>query len=325
MDTTQTEPDKHEIPFRPLSAEEHAVVSVASKYSSRAATVQRCIEKGAWNLTDEELTIVTTPQEDITDPRELKALVQCVKEQGYRRETARATRLLQRYRLVQRRYLELFQDSIHKSNPSSEAGLKRKALEQIIRETKDQTQFPLAPTNDSLSQKIQDFAIKSQRKPYLDIGIWGFAVLRLNYNDDAAWEAYKQLLETSAQKRLIGANVPKHICETFRLTYLEDEAALSGPVDQVKLAKYWDENKYNEDVHLHINKQFFLSVDEFARQGENPNDPPLNIHDARVDEVEKDTFPGFRKTSVFELITWHIAGIEKSHLHLRSAWEIVHL
>ena len=325
MNITQTEPDNHEIPFRPLSAEEDAVVQTQSRYSSRAAIVQRCIERGAWNLTDEKLIIVTTPQEDITDPKELRVLVQCVKEQGYRREAARATRLLQRYRLVQRRYLELLQDSIHKDKAYSEAGLKRKALEQIIRETKDQTEFPSAPTNDSLSQKIKDFAIKTQRKPYLDIGTWGFAVLRLNYNDDAAWETYKQLLETSAQKRLLGANVPKHICETFRLTYLEDETALSGPVDQVKLAKYWDENKHNEDVPLHINKQFFLSVDECAREGENPNDPPLNIHDASVDEVEEGKFPGWRRTSVFELILWHIAGIEKSHLHLRSAWEIVHL
>jgi len=315
MNSTQTEDHK-------ISTD--CLDQTISNYSSRAAIVQRCIEKGAWNLTDEELTIVTTPQEDITDPKELKALVRCVKEQGYRREAARATRLLQRYRLVQRRYLELLQDNIHKDKPSSEARLKRKALEQIIRETKDQTQFPLAPTNDSLSQKIQDFAIKAQRKAYLDLGIWGFAVLRLNYNGDAAWETYKQLLETSAQKRLLGANVPKHICDMFRLIYLEDETALLGPVDQVRLAKYWDENKHNEDVHLHINKQFFLSVDEFTREGENPNDPPLNIHDASVDEVEEGDFPGWRRTSVFELILWHIAGIEKSHLHLRSAWEIVH-
>ncbi|KAH0289371.1 hypothetical protein M436DRAFT_48555 [Aureobasidium namibiae CBS 147.97] len=324
MDTTQTEPDDHEVSFRPLSAGKDAVVPTQSRYSSRAAIVQRCMGKGAWNLTDDELIIVTTPQEDITDPKGLKAIVQCVKEQGYRREAARATRLLQRYRLVHRRYLELLQDSIHKDKPSSEAGLKRKALEQIIRETKDQTRFPLAPTNDSVSQKIQDFAIKAQRKPYLDIGIWGFAVLRLNYNDDAAWETYKQALQTSAQKRLLGVNVPKHICEMFCLTYLEDKTALSGPVDQVKLARYWDESKYSETVHLHINKQFFLSVDEFTREGENPNDPPLNIHDASVDEVEEANFPGWRRTSVFELITWHIAGIEKSHLHLRSAWEIIH-
>lgn len=316
MNSTQTE--DHKILIDGLD-------QAISNYSSHAAIVQRCIDKGAWNLSDEELTVVATPQEDIADPKDLRVLVQCVKEQGYRREAARATRLLQRYRLVQRRYLELLQDSIQKDKLSSEASLKRKALEQIIRETKDQTQFPLAPTNDSLSQKIQDFAIKAQRKPYLDIGVWGFAVLRLNYNDDAAWESYKQFLETSAQKRLLGANVPKHICETFRLTYLEDETALSGPVDQVKLAKYWDENKYDEDVHLHINKQSFLSVDEFTREGENPNDPPLNVHDASVDEVEEGNFPGWRRTSVFELITWHIAGMEKSHLHLRSAWEIIHL
>lgn len=275
-------------------------------------------------MTDGELDIVTTPQQDITDPQEVQVLVQCVKEQGYRREAARATKLLQRYRLVERRYLELLQDNIHKDQRSSEAGLKRKALEQIMRETKGQTQFPLAPTNDSVSQKIQDFAIKAQRKPYLDIGIWGFAVLRLNYSDAAAWESYKTLLEIGAQKLLLGNNVPKHTSSMFTFTYLEDETALSGPVDQVKLIKYWDENKFNEDVHLHMNKQFFLSVDELTREGEDPNDPPLNIHDASVDEVEEGKFPGFRKTSIFELISWHIAGIGKSRLHLRKAWEIVH-
>lgn len=264
------------------------------------------------------------PLPDITDPKELNAIVRCVKEQGYRREAARATRLSQRYYLVERRYLELVQDNIHKDKSSSEASLKRKALEQIMRETKNQTQFPLAPTNDSISQKIQNFAIKAQRKPYLDIGIWGFAVLRLNYSDDAAWEVYKTLLETTAQKLLLGNDVPEHTCSMFRFTYLADENALSGPVDQVKLAKYWDENKYNEDVHLHINKQFFLSVDEFKREDENPNDPPMNLHDASVDEVEEGAFPGFRKTSVYGLISWHIAGIEKSRLHLREAWEIVH-
>lgn len=305
-------------------AEDDSLPQTRSRYSSRLAIVQKCLEEGAWNLTDKELGIVTTPQEGITDPKVLKILVQCVKEQGFRREAARATRLLQRYRLVERRYLELLQDNIHKERPSSEAGLKRKALEQVMRETKGQTQFPLAPANDSLSQKIQDFAIQAQRKPYLDIGIWGFAVVRLNYSDDAAWESYKTLLETTAQKHLLGNNVPEKTRSMFRFTYLEDEIALFGPMDQVKLVKFWDENKHNEDVHLHINKQFFLSVDEFTREGENPNDPPLNIHDTSVDEVEEGEFSGFRKTSVYELISWHIAGMEKSRFHLRSAWEIVH-
>ena len=323
MDSTQT--GHHDIPLRPPPAEEGPLDQTKSEHTSRSTCVQKCLDRGTWTLTDGELDIVTTPQQDISDPKALQVLVQCVKEQGYRREAARETKLLQRYRLVERRYLELVQDNIHKDKSSSEASLKRKALEQVMRETKGQTNFPLAPTNDSVSQKIQDFAVKTQRKPYLDIGIWGFAVLRLDYSDDAAWESYKTLLETGAQKLLLGNNVPQHTCSLFRFTYLEDETALSGPVDQVKLTKYWDENKYNEDVHLHVNKQFFLSVEEFIREGENRNDPPLNIHDASVNEIEieEGAFPGFRKTSVFELISWHIAGIEKSRLYLRSAWEIL--
>lgn len=324
-----------------------------SNQSSRAALIQKCLNRGSWTLEDDGLNTIirgisssqklpsgnvsTSIQQDsdlnnvdeasgsdTIAPEESRAIILCHKEQGHRREVARATRLLHRHRLVQRRYLELHQDSIHKEKPLTDYVLKRRALEQIMRETKDQHTFPLALTNDSIAQKIEDFAIKAQRKPYYDIGIWGFAVLRLNYSDDAAWESYKRLLETSAQKRLLGCHVPQHICDMFRFTYLEDEIALSGPVDQSRLVKYWDENKYSEDVHLHINKQFFFSTDEFAREGENPEDPPLNIHDASVEEAEEGNFPGWRKTSIFELVYWHIADMEKSRLHLRSAWEIVH-
>jgi hypothetical protein len=336
-------------------AEDDASVQTQSRHSSRAALIQACLYQGAWTLTDDDLNIIIIrsnsgklPQEKSTtfgnqstpetqtpiekangrnliiDARELKAIVQCSKEQGFRREAVRATRQLQRYRLVERRYLELLQDSIHKDKPCSESGLKRRALEQVMRETRDQTKFPLAPTNDSLSRKIQNFAIKAQRKPYHDIGIWGFAMLRLNYGDDVAWENYKKLIEAGAQKILLGNSVPQHICAMFQFTYLEDETALSGLVDQTKLVKYWEQNRWNEEVHLHINKPFFLSVDEFTREDENPNDPPMYIHDASVDEVKEGAFPGFRRTSVFELIMWHIAGIEKSRLHLRSVWETVH-
>lgn len=320
-----------------------------SKYP---ALIQTCLDQGAWTLADEELDYIIrgeilpldnsstswidqTPgtlnsiekasKDDSLTATKLKAISQCIKEQSYRREEVRATKQLQRHRLLQRRYLELLQDSIHKDNPTSEYVLKRKACEQIMLETTyHQTHFPQAPTNDSLSQKIQNFAIKAQCKPYFDISIWGFAVLRLNYDDDDAWENYKKLIETGAQKLLLGNNVPQPICAMFRFIYLEDETTLFGPVDQDKLVKYWGKNQWNEDVHLHIDKQFFLSVDEFAREGENPDDPPMFIHDASVDEVEEGGFPGFRKTSVFELIMWHIAGIEKSRLHLRRVWEIVH-
>jgi hypothetical protein len=325
---------------------EDALAHIGSEYTSHAALIQGCLNHGTWTLTDDELDLITggigAPSESplfdlppysvqhlpgIPDPTEveLKAISRCFKEQGYRREAARAARSLQRHRLVQRRYLELRQDSIHKDNPTSEYVLKRTAFEQIMEETTYQKHFPLAPTNDSLSQKIQNFAIGAQFKPYHDIGFWGFAVLRLNYDDDAAWDKYKKLIEAGAQKLLLGNNVPQQICSQFRFTYLEDKTALSGAVDQVKLVKYWEKRQWYEDVHLDINRQFFLSVDEFTKKDENPNDPPMNIHDASVDEVEKDTFPGFRETSIYELILWHIAGIENSRLHLRKIWEIVDL
>jgi hypothetical protein len=327
-----------------LGPAEDALAHIGSKYTSHAALIQGCLGQGTWTLTDDELDLITggvgapldSPLFDlapssvqdpveIPDPTEieLKAISRCFKEQGYRREAARATRSLQRHRLVERRYLELLQDSIHKDNPTSEYVLKETAFEQIMDETTYQKHFPLAPTNDSLSQKIQDFAIEAQFEPYHDIGFWGFAVLRLNYDDDAAWDKYKKLIEAGAQKLLLGNNVPQQICSQFRFTYLEDKTALSGPVDQVKLVKYWEKRQWNEDVHLDINRQFFLSVDEFTRKDENPNDPPMNIHDASVDEVEEDSFPGYRKTSIYELISWHIMGIEASRLHLRRIWEIV--
>jgi hypothetical protein len=331
---------------------EDALARIGSKYASHAALIQGCLDQGTWTLTDDELVLITggitapstsplfdpTPSdvqpppgipcptdkasEDLTEV-ELRAISRCFKEQGYRREAARATRSLQRHRLVQRRYLELRQDSIHKNNPTSEYVLKKRAFEQIMDETTYQKHFPLAPTNDSLSQNIQNFAIEAQCKPYHDIGTWGFAVLRLDYDDDAAWDKYKKLIEAGAQKLLLGNNVTQQICSQFRFTYLEDPSALSGPVDQVKLVKYWEKRQWNEDVHLDINRQFFLSVDELTRKDENPNDPPMNIHDASVDEIEKDSFPGYRKTSIYELILWHIAGIENSRLHLRTIWEMV--
>jgi hypothetical protein len=326
-----------------LGPAEDALAHIGSKYTSHAVLIQGCLTQGTWTLTDDELDLVTgvgaasdsplcdlAPSRvqrstEIPDPTEveLKAISRCFKEQSYRREAARAIRSLQRHRLVERRYLELLQDSIHKDNPTSEYVLKRTAFEQIMQETTYQKHFPLAPTNDSLSQKIQDFAIEAQFKPYYDIGFWGFAVLRLNYDDDAAWNTYKKFIEASAQKLFLGNNVPQQICSQFRFTYLEDETALSGSVDQVKLLKYWEKRQWNEDVHLDINRQFFLSVDELTRKDENPNDPPMNIHDASVDEIEKDSFPGYRKTSIYELILWHIAGIENSRLHLRTIWEMV--
>ena len=122
MDSTQT--GHHDIPLRPPPAEEGPLDQTKSEHTSRSTCVQKCLDRGTWTLTDGELDIVTTPQQDISDSKALQVLVQCVKEQGYRREAARETRLLQRYRLVERRYLELVQDNIHKDKSSSEASLK---------------------------------------------------------------------------------------------------------------------------------------------------------------------------------------------------------
>jgi hypothetical protein len=337
-----------------LAPAEDALIHIGSKYTSHAALIQGCLNQGTWTLTDNELDLITggitvpldspllnlapfsvqpspttrnstdKPSEDLTEV-ELKVISRCSKEQSYRREAARATRLLQRHRLVERRYLELRQDIIHKDKPISEYVLKREAFEQIMEETTYQKHFPLAPTNASLSQKIQDFAIEAQCKPYHDIGTWGFAILRLNYDDDAAWESYKALLETSTQRFLLANNVPQATCSQFRFTYLEDKTALSGPMDHIKLVNYWETHQWDESIHLHINKQFFFSVDEDMRKGRSTVDPSMYIHDASVDEVEEGAFPGFRETSVIGIVNWHIAGIDKSRLHLREAWEMINL
>ncbi|KAI4727425.1 hypothetical protein E4T49_04773 [Aureobasidium sp. EXF-10728] len=335
--------------------DEDALVLLNSRYGSRAEMIKSCLHQGAWNMTDEELNTIIhgialgqnpskqssnsrsqqTPEiQDVTNtsqrlddsqeinPEEVKAMTQCHREQNLRTEAARATRQLHRYHLVQRRYQELLHDDLQKDKPARpSSSLKRNAFEQVMRETKGQTDFPLYPTNVSTSQRIQNFAIKAQRKPYFDIGIWGFAILRLNYADDEAWDTYKTSVEEAAQKRLQGSDVPEHISSMFRFTYLEDATALSGPVDQVKLVKYWDQNKWDEHVHMHINRQFFLSADELeAREGENPNDPPMYLHDASVEGGEEG-FPGFMRTSVYDLFLWHITGMEKSHLHLRTVWD----
>jgi hypothetical protein len=345
--------DNHQTSPRLPSAED-ALVQVESKYSSRAALIQRCLIQGAWTLMDEELELIIvvitsvqqSPLEKITtsmnqqtletqtpneEPSEdntlttlkVKAISQCHKEQSYRREAARAKRLLQRHRLVERRYLELLTESVHKELPSPDYALKRKAVEQIMQETKGQTHFPLAPTNDSLSQKIQNFAIKAQRKPYHDIGPWGFAILRLDYGDDAAWESYKKFVDFSVRRFLLANDVSQYTCSQFRFTYLEDETALSGPMDHIKLVRYWEKHQWDETVHLHINKQFFFSVDEHARRNESTADPALYIHDASVDEVKEGAFPGYRETSILGIINWHIPAIEKSRLHLRTVWEMI--
>jgi hypothetical protein len=329
-----------------LGPAEDALAHIGSEYTSHAALIQGCLNQGTWTLTDDELDLITggigalsdSPLFDlppcsvqqlpgIPDPTEveLKAISRCFKEQGYRREAARATRLLQRHRLVQRRYLELLQDSIHKDNPTSEYVLKRTAFEQIMDETTYQKHFPLAPTNASLSQKIQNFAIEAQCKPYYDISIWGFAILRLDYSDDIAWESYKALVETSMRRFLLANSVPHHTSSQFRFTYLEDKTALSGPMNHSKLVKYWEQHQWDETVYLHMNKQFFFSVDEDMRKGRSTVDPSMYIHDASVDEVEEGAFPGFRETSVIGIVNCHIAGIEKSRLHLREAWEMTNL
>jgi hypothetical protein len=353
MDITNA--DNHRTSSRLLPAED-TLVQIKSKHSSRAALIQACLTQGAWTLTDEELNVIirgiatsqqlplehiTTamdqqtletqtpnekPSEDNTLTNlEVKAISRCHKEQGYRREAARATRLLQRHRLVERRYLELLQESVHKETPSSDYALKRRAVEQIMQETIGQTHFPLAPTNDSLSQKIQNFAIKAQCKPYHDIGPWGFVILRLDYSDGDAWEAYKKSVDVSVRRFLLANDVPQHTCSQFRFIYLEDETALSGPMNHIKLVKYWDKHQWDEAVHLHINKQFFFSVNEHVRRNESTADPAIYIHDASVDEVKEGAFPGFRETSVIGLINWHIPAIEKSRLHLRTVWEMTNM
>jgi hypothetical protein len=350
-----THADSHQISHRLQSAED-ALVQIKSTHPSRAALIQRCLIQGAWTLTDEELKLIIegttttqqSPLEDITTSRnqhtlgpqtpnneisenhtladfEVKSISQCHKEQGYRREAARATRLLQHHRLVERRFLELLSDCRHKEIPSSDYALKRRAVEQIMQETKGQTHFPLAPTNDSLSQKIQNFAIKAQRKPYHDIGPWGFAILRLDYSDDAAWETYKKFVDFSVRRFLLANDVPQHTCSQFSFVYLEDETVLSGPVDHIKLVKYWQKHQWDEIVHLHINKQFFLSADEHVRRNESTADPAMYIHDASVDEIKEGAFPGFRETSVIGIINWHIPALEKSRLHLRTVWEMTNL
>ncbi|CAD0086513.1 unnamed protein product [Aureobasidium vineae] len=331
--------------------DEDALVLPDPRDGRRAELIKGSLHHGAWTMTDGELNIIihgSPPEQKLSleqilnfgsrqtpelrskmddldgpdGPGEFKAISQCYKEQSLRREAARATRQLQRYHLVQRRYQELLHDDLQKDKPARPSySLKRKSFEQIMRETNGQTEFPLYPTNISTSQKIQNFAIKAQRKPYFDIGIWGFAILRLNYSDDGAWETFKASVEEAAQKRLQGSDVPEHIRSMFRFTYLEDFSALSGPVDQAKLVKYWDQNKWNEDVRMQINRQFFISANDMkAREGENPNDPPIYLHDASV-EGDEEGFPGFMRTSVYDLFLWHIAAIEKSHLHLRSVWE----
>ncbi|KAI5203896.1 hypothetical protein E4T39_03954 [Aureobasidium subglaciale] len=344
-----TQDVKHKASFRLPLAEEDAYMQARTNYTSRAELIQACLENGAWNLTDEEMQMIikgissnTEPplqrfnsfksqqgqevqvlmdqvyaSRRLNDPGELGAVMRCYKEQDYRRVAARATKQLQRYRLVERRYQELLQDSIQKDQPIADYALKRRAFEQIIKETRGQVDFPRAPTNDSLSQKIQDFAIKAQLKPYLDIGIWGFAILRLDYSDEVAWQTIKSNVETIAQKTLQGNNVPEHICKMLRFVYLEDEAALSGEVNQTKLVKYWNQNKWNENV--------FFSTDGKVPPHVNPNIPPLYLHDAYVEETPADptVFPGYIRTDVYQLFAGGIAGLEKNRRYVKSVWDIL--
>ncbi|KAI4851561.1 hypothetical protein E4T44_02053 [Aureobasidium sp. EXF-8845] len=298
MDITNT--DSHQIRLPPA---EDLLVQIKSTYPSRAALIQGCLTQGAWTLTDEELKLIIegitiseqSPLEDITTFTNPHALGPQTPDHEI-------------------------------SKNHTLADFEVKSISQCHREQGyRQTHFPLAPTNESLSQKIQNFAIKAQRKPYHDIGLWGFAILRLDYSDDAAWEAYKKFVDFSVQRFLLANDVPQYTCSQFRFIYLEDEAALSGPVDHIKLVKYWEKHQWDETIHLHINKQFFFSADEHVRRNESTADPAIYIHDASVDEVREGAFPGFRETSIIGLINWHIPAIEKSRLHLRTAWEMINL
>ncbi|THW74254.1 hypothetical protein D6D17_10611, partial [Aureobasidium pullulans] len=187
-------------------------------------------------------------------------------------------------------------------------------------------EFPQAPTNDSTSRKIQDFAIKAQRKPYLDIGIWGFAVLRLDYRDDTLWESYKSRVETCTQKVLTANDVPENVCRMLRFTYLEDKSALSGEVDQTKLVKYWRDNRWNENVHTHMNHDFFLSADWKAMDNENTTDPTMYLHDAYIEEMPTDlsSFPGYITMTALHFCSKGIAGINDDRQYVRSIWDILH-
>ncbi|KAI5247892.1 hypothetical protein E4T43_01714 [Aureobasidium subglaciale] len=352
-----TQDEQHKASFRLPPAEEDTFLQATTRYTSRAELIQACLDNGAWDLTDGEMQIIIEgissntesplqrfnsfksqqshevqdlmdqvyASHKLNDPGELDAIMQCYKEQDYRREAARATRQLHRYRLVERRYQELRQDSIQKAQPVAEYALKRRAFEQIMRETKGQVDFPQAPTNDSLSQKIQDFAIKAQLKPRLDIGIWGFVILRLDYSDDEGWETFKSNVETVAQKVMRSNNVPEPICKMLQFVYLEDEAALSGEVDQTRLVKYWKKNGWNENVHVQINHQFFFSAAGKVSPYENPNIPSLYLHDTYVEETPTDpnAFSGFIHTDIFQFFAGGIAGLEKSRRYVRSVWDIL--
>ncbi|KEQ95324.1 hypothetical protein AUEXF2481DRAFT_215939 [Aureobasidium subglaciale EXF-2481] len=352
-----TQDERHKASFRLPPAEEDTLVQGTTRNASRAELIQACLDKGAWDLTDGELQIIIkgissnteSPLQRVNvfksqqgqevqdlmdqvyashrlnDPGELDAIMQCYKEQNYRREAARTTRQLHRYRLVERRYQELLQDGIQKAQPIADYALKRRAFEQIMRETKGQVDFPRPPTNDSLSQKIQDFAIKAQLKPRLDIGIWGFAILRLDYSDDEAWAIFKSNVETVAQKVMRSNNVPEPTCKMLQFVYLEDEEALSGEVDQTKLVGYWKKNGWNENVHMQINHQFFFSATGKLSPHENPNIPSLYLHDTYVEETPTDpsAFPGFILTDIFQFFAGGIAGLETSRRYVKSVWDIL--
>ncbi|THY92956.1 hypothetical protein D6C93_05772, partial [Aureobasidium pullulans] len=55
---TLTQEERHKVSFRLPPAEEDAIVQAKTRYTSRASLVQGCLERGALDLTDDEIDII---------------------------------------------------------------------------------------------------------------------------------------------------------------------------------------------------------------------------------------------------------------------------
>ncbi|KAH0390978.1 hypothetical protein KCU89_g15011, partial [Aureobasidium melanogenum] len=177
---------------------------------------------------------------------------------------------------------------------------------------------------------IQRYALKSQTtdlQTFPDDGIWGFACLRTSYDDDAAWDSFKQRLDLRIKQELQRHLVPEATQKGFRLVYLENETVLSGGLEQTRLTTFFNRIKNDEaTVPRGIDRNFFISVDDAVlRASVNAVDPLIILHDADAGPATATQhFPGYSGVTVVQFVMLSIPGIENNRDYLRSSHSLMY-
>jgi hypothetical protein len=330
--------EKNILQYRSSPQEEDATVKERTGSESFEDLVKKClVDDGVSTLTDDELrilsegvqpTLLSTADamieiqekqtvevqavidqayKNITDPNEKKVSLAATEEITRRAKVARAERLAQR------------------------ALQTRRTLEQSIKTRADARNAPYPNSAiERASEAIQRYALKCQTNDlqnFPDDGIWGFACLRTSYDDDTTWHAFKQRLNSKIQQELQRHLVPESMQRGFRFVYLENETALSGGLEQTRLAAFFNRIKIDETtVPRGIDSNFFISVDDAVlRASVNADDLLIILHDTDAEPATATHhFPGYSGVTVTQFITLSIPGIEGNRNHLRSLHSLMY-